>query len=567
MSASFYHNIEPDQLPLPSGQIMQLVQYITREDVDITTLAEMIAHNPVLTTKILRLVNSPLFRVQNEVQTIKDATVVLGLSHLSSLVLCFAVQGALAVDSIENFDVDVFWEDSFRRGVAARLLSEQLPKPIDEAFTAGMLLDMGLLVLFMLEPQKADRWALLRANTPDRRLQMEQELFGTTHEAVGALIAEQWELPKAYIDAIAHHHHENPDSEEAFTHSELSTLMTVANDCNAFFTCKDKNAALESLKCTAENELQLDFETIEKVLSDIPEVLNDTARAMDISIGEQPQYDSILEQAKNKLVEDNLSFLELTWKLQGTLQERDEYAAKLKDEMNVAREIQQSLQADTADLPYVAALNIPAMTLSGDFYDYFTLPDGKICFCLGDVSGKGTHAAIMMAKAISLFRCLCRVESRPDKIIELMNNELCETTTRGMFVTFVAAWLDPSTQKLDLINAGHLPSLIIGGKEIQQLKAKSPPLGISANLEFPIDTQHFESKRLYLYSDGFIECKTENGEELGIKGFLRWALTSSKLAIKDQLEWLKQQFETHATEQADDLTLLIIDAQGQDTSA
>jgi HD-like signal output (HDOD) protein len=564
MNANVYQDIEPDQLPLPSGQVMQLVQYITREDVDITTLAEMIALNPVLTTKILRLVNSPLFRVQNEIQTIKDATVVLGLSHLSSLVLCFAVQGALSVDSIENFDVDVFWEDSFRRGVAARLLSEQLPQPIDEAFTAGMLLDMGLLVLFMLEPNKADRWALLRANTPKRRLQMEQELFGTTHEAMGALIAEQWELPQTYIEAIAHHH-QNEGTEEAFTHSELSTLMTVANDCNAFFTCKDKNAALESLKNVAQQELQLDFKTIEKVLSDIPEVLREAANAMDINIGEQFQYDSILEQAKTKLVEDNLSFLELTWKLQGTLQERDEYAEKLNNEMNIAREIQQKLQADTDDLPWVAALNIPAMTLSGDFYDYFTLPDGKICFCLGDVSGKGTHAAIMMAKAISLFRCLCKVEARPDKIIELMNNELCETTTRGMFVTFVAAWFDPESKKLELINAGHLPSIIIGGGKVLQVEAKSPPLGISANLNFPIDSQHFESRRLYLYSDGFIECKTEGGEELGINGFLRWALTSSKLAIKDQLAWLKLQFETHATEQLDDLTLLIIDAQSQDS--
>ncbi len=550
--ASFYQTVEPDQLPLPNKQVMYLVQYVTQEDVDINTLAEMISANPALTSKVLKLVNSPLFRLQHDVKTIKEASVVLGLTHLSSLILCFAVQGALTTSDIKGLDVDVFWEDSFRRGIAARLLSEKLAKPIEEAFTAGILQDMGLLVLFMLEPGKADRWPLLRANAPERRLLMEEELFGTNHAAVGALIAKKWQLPQAYIESIERHHDE--------TASDLGKLMSLSDHCNAFFTCRDKNRVFETLKQQAFDYFSLDRSSIEWVLEAIPEALADTATSININIGEQLQFENILDDAKSKLIEDNLSFLELTWKLQGTLQERDIYAEKLNDELNVAREIQQSLQSDTSNIECVAALNIPAMTLSGDFYDYFELPDGRICFCLGDVSGKGTHAAIMMAKAISLFRCLCKVEESAERIIELMNIELCETTTRGMFVTFAAGWLNPNNNQLSIINAGHLPLLIVGEKSAQQLLAQGPPLGVSPDLKFPAENVLFDCQRLYLYSDGFIECKTSSGEELGIKGFLSWVVQSKHLNLEDQLSWIEQQFQNQAEAQLDDLTLMIIAA-------
>jgi len=551
-STDFYQTVEPDQLPLPSNQVMHLVQYVTRRDVDINTLAEMISANPALTSQVLKLVNSPLFRLQHDVKTIKEASVVLGLAHLSSLILCFAVQGALTNSGIQGFDVDVFWEDSFRRGIAARLLSGKLTEAIDEAFTAGILQDMGLLVLFMLEPGKANRWPLLRANTPEQRLTMEQELFGTTHAVVGALIAKKWQLPDLYIDAIEHHHRD--------TASDLGKLMALSDLCSAFFTCRDKNQVFKTLKQQARDYFDLDLKSLEWVLAKIPEALKDTATAININIGEQLQFENILDDAKSKLIEDNIGFLELTWQLQGTLQERDIYAKKLNDELDVARVIQLSLQPDTRNIECVAALNIPAMTLSGDFYDYFALPDGHICFCIGDVSGKGTHAAIMMAKAISLFRCLCKVEKNIEHIVELMNTELCETTTRGMFVTFAAGWLNPDSGELRIINAGHLPLLIVGEKSARQLVAQGPPLGVSPDLTFPSDTLQFDKQRLYLYSDGFIECKTDSGEELGVKGFLSWVVQSKHLNLEDQLSWIEQQFQNKAKAQLDDLTLMIIDA-------
>ncbi len=99
--------------------------------------------------------------------------------------------------------------------------------------------------------------------------------------------------------------------------------------------------------------------------------------------------------------------------------------------------------AQDDDLP-ICGINRPIREVSGDFYDYFELPDGTIAFALGDVSGKGMNAALLMAKTASLFRCLGKTIRDPARLLSILNREICETTSRGMFVTMVAGLYEPS---------------------------------------------------------------------------------------------------------------------------
>ena len=87
--------------------------------------------------------------------------------------------------------------------------------------------------------------------------------------------------------------------------------------------------------------------------------------------------------------------------------------------------------------------------MSGDFYDFFELADGRIYFGLGDVSGKGMDAALLMSKTASLFRCLGKTIHEPNILLATINRELCETAIHGMFVTMVCGLLDPATGKCD----------------------------------------------------------------------------------------------------------------------
>jgi len=504
MSALFYRDFEPEDLPVPNKQVMQLIQYSLREDAEIDTLTKLIAVNPALIAQLLGLVNSAFFGLRHKVQTISDAVVAMGMDSLRNLVLCFAVKEAFTYKDVPGFDIDVFWEDSIRRAVAAKQLGYLTNGPIEEAFTAGMLQDIGLLILFLMEPDKVDRWPLLRSNLPEKRYEMEEELFHTTHDHVGSLLTKKWNLPESYIFAIGYHHSLFDNTTTGIyghekKQTDLAGMMYLSDLCNAVYTSHDKPEALNILKRESKKKFNLTGDQVEFLLSLLPDQVKETSDALNISAGRQTDFNIIMSQANRKLIDDNISYQELTWQLQNSLKQRDEYAAKLETELNIAREIQQSLQPDIEKINQVGAFNIPAFQLSGDFYDYFAKEDGTICFCIGDVSGKGTSAALLMAKAISLFRCLCKVVDDISTIVQLMNNELCETSVRGMFVTFVGGWLDPHSKKLDIINVGHLPPFLVDNKTITKIEVADPPLGVMPEAIHPKTVFHARQQVVSLY--------------------------------------------------------------------
>ncbi|MDD9302572.1 MAG: HDOD domain-containing protein [Desulfobacter sp.] len=556
---SFYRRIRPENLPMPDHHIMGLIEYTLREDARIDTLTRLVSTNPSLTVQLLGIVNSAFFGFSRQIHTISEALVVLGMEQIQSLVLCFAVKESLSRFSIPQLDMDAFWGDSVRRGVAARELAKMVNGPVEEAFSAGMLQDIGLLVLFYMDPEKADRWPLLRPNLPEDRRAMEEALFKVTHDHMGGLLARKWGLPKSYARAIsAHHRFEKPSRENM-----LPALIHLADLCNAVYTCHDKAGALKLLEKRSKLFFKLSDEQIQTLLSSLPEQVRQATGPLKIKPTSHDDFNQIMNQANQKLVEDNLTYRELTWKLQNSLSQRDEYAGRLEAELGKAREIQKSLQPDLKKFSNINAFNIPAYHLSGDFYDCFFLPSGAIGFCIGDVSGKGTAAALLMAKAISLFSCLCKVGDDISRVVEMMNAELYETAVRGMFVTFAGGWFDPVTHEVHLINMGHLPPLIMGPEKIIQVKPCGPPLGVMPNVSSPrINTIPMGHSRLFLYTDGFTEGRLKNDPPdqglLGFKGFLNWLVQSRQMSVHEQVQWIKDQCIQRLAAQADDLTLMIL---------
>ncbi len=169
-----------------------------------------------------------------------------------------------------------------------------------------------------------------------------------------------------------------------------------------------------------------------------------------------------------------------------------------------------------------------------------------------------------MAKSISLFRCLCKVMEDISEIISLMNNELCETSVRGMFVTFAGGCLHPESNELSIINMGHLPPFLVGERQIQKIEAQGPPLGVIPGIMNPAKQFSLKNSRLFLYTDGFTEGRLkkgspkEVGRELGVKGFLRWLLQSRKMSIDEQISFIREQCKTQLAPRSDDQTLMIL---------
>ncbi len=234
-------------------------------------------------------------------------------------------------------------------------------------------------------------------------------------------------------------------------------------------------------------------------------------------------------------------------------------------ELELAAEIQRSLLPEARDDDFpVHGVNVAARTVSGDFFDFFELEDGRICFNLGDVSGKGMNAALLMAKTASLFRCLGKSIHQPGRLMALINAEICETSTRGMFVTMVGGIFDPRTGIVRIVNAGHEPPLFFNeAGECISFEAEAPPLGITTFLadgdRYPENEFRLEGGSFYIFTDGVTEGYQADGSELEVTGLTRILQAGRDQPVARRLAEVVDTIHTGKGPLRDDITLLCIE--------
>jgi sigma-B regulation protein RsbU (phosphoserine phosphatase) len=328
----------------------------------------------------------------------------------------------------------------------------------------------------------------------------------------------------------------------------------------AVYRSADKRIAIQRSRSLLSEHFGAGPELADCLLQKVAESVAEAASAMGLRIGEQMQFENVLREANLRLAEENLSYQELTWRLEHTLAERDRIAAELRCELELAREVQKSLLPDAAgEICGIAGINLSAKVVSGDFYDYFRLTDGRIAFCLADVSGKGMNAALLMAKTASLFRCLGKGIHDPAKLLSMLNREIFETTIRGMFVTMVAGVMDPDNGDLILSSAGHLPALHMGcAALVAEYPSRSPPLGITPDSKYANDSFNLQEGCLYLYTDGLLEARVGD-KRLEITGLIRLLKDHAHFAISRRGEAIVCAVMEAEGVVEDDLTLLIIE--------
>jgi len=553
-------SVRPTDLPAPPKDAIRIVQACSRPGVDSRDLAQLVANDPVLTAELLRISNSAYFGLVSQVKSVSRAVTVLGNRALRNLMLCLSMRDALRSDAIPGFNIDVYWEDALRRAVSARILAELARLDPEECFTAGLLQDFGLLVLLFLNPDKVEHWGRLSESTPDDRRDIEVDLFHSTHDEVGLTLAHSWDLPPDLAYAMGYHHEDPPEDTESQTRM-LCKVATCADWMASVYRCADKRTAIQQVRNLLAENFDASAEHSDYLLQQVAESVAEAATAMGMRVGEQVTFDQVLREANLRLAEENLSYQELTWRLEQALGERDRYAEELNRELDLAREVQQSLLPDEAiRLPGITGLNLSAKAVSGDFFDYYKVGEHKMAFCLADVSGKGMNAALLMAKTASLFRCLGKGIHDPGKLLAMINREIFETSVRGMFVTMLAGVVDQLSGEVTLASAGHLPAMHMGcAALIGEYPAKAPPLGISPDSVFPNETFDLQGGCLYLYTDGLLEARMEDGERLERDGLIRVLKEHASVAISRRPRAITDSVVGSDGVLEDDLTLMIIE--------
>ena len=243
---------------------------------------------------------------------------------------------------------------------------------------------------------------------------------------------------------------------------------------------------------------------------------------------------------------------------------------RLEREQQVASEIQQRFLPATAPIVVgyeLQGISFPCYEIGGDYYDFIQREDGKLVVALGDVSGKGTAAALLMSSLHAAIHAQADIHDSLVTTIGAVNRYLVDSIPANRFVTLFYAQLDPKNGTLSFLNAGHNPPLIVHtGGTMEQLASGGLPLGIMPNADFREGrTKLYPGDVLVIYSDGVSEAVNPAGEEFGptrLYEVVARNLDASAGGIRDRIESALTKF-CQGTPAADDITLVIVKRQAE----
>jgi sigma-B regulation protein RsbU (phosphoserine phosphatase) len=237
----------------------------------------------------------------------------------------------------------------------------------------------------------------------------------------------------------------------------------------------------------------------------------------------------------------------------------------LKGDLEVAREIQQAmLPRGTFSRPTVLASGSsrPANTVGGDFYDILPLPDGRVVVALGDVAGKGSPAALLMALLLAMLRTLVDEGLAPAALIERLNAQIWRHSPPSRFITLFFGVFDPASGTLTYVNAGQNPPLVRRSPgAYERLTATGVALGMFDRSTYQARTTRIDpDELLILYSDGITDAEDAKGQpfdESGLEDAIEAGPHADPAALGAAVLKAAER-HAHDSRLADDLTILIL---------
>jgi serine phosphatase RsbU (regulator of sigma subunit) len=255
------------------------------------------------------------------------------------------------------------------------------------------------------------------------------------------------------------------------------------------------------------------------------------------------------------------------WKLRGQRLEQERIERELvEQELRVARTIQQaSLPKEIPTLEgwQIAPYYRPAREVGGDFYDVFDLQEARVGVVVGDATGKGMPAALVVSATSSMLRAVAQAlgSSSPGEVLGRVNETLFARIPPNMFVTAFYAILEPESGTLSYANAGHdLPYLRRRGGEAEELRARGMPLGLMPGMGYEEKEIVLQASEVALfYSDGLVEAHDPEGEMFGFPRLRSLvAEHAEEVSLGDSLLEDLSSFVGEGWKQEDDITLLTL---------
>jgi sigma-B regulation protein RsbU (phosphoserine phosphatase) len=209
----------------------------------------------------------------------------------------------------------------------------------------------------------------------------------------------------------------------------------------------------------------------------------------------------------------------------------------------------------------IKGVSIPAREVGGDFFNYFPMPDETMALLIGDVSGKGLPAALLMANLQATIQARLPLELDLVKLAEQLDREIAMNNAEAYLTLFIAV-LDSQSLRLRYVNAGHNPQFLLrGNRSIEKLQSTGRPIGLLAGGRFEENTVSLKTEdSLFFYTDGLVETVNEAGEEFGMKRLETLLIEERTRGFEGMLANVEKAVKDYrgGTEAADDATMMLL---------
>lgn len=300
--------LNSDELPTLSTVASRLISITAQDDTTISDIASLISKDISLSAKILKVVNSAFYSFPQQIGTIQQASSILGTNAVRSLVLSFSFLKPNQ-QSKDDFDYATFWEKSLFEAVAARMLMTAVEaEDSEEGFVAGLLQNLGILILARAFPQEYKKVDQAVFDDDMDRSIAEKMTLGTDHTYIASEVVKKWGFPESLVEPLRFHHEPHKLKTSNAKLKQITECVSLSGILSTVYQAQKPDEVVTRFKLQAKRRLLLTDKKLEDFLERVHTEVEETANFFDMTIKNQKSVAEVLQIANAELSVLNLSY-------------------------------------------------------------------------------------------------------------------------------------------------------------------------------------------------------------------------------------------------------------------
>ena len=324
------------RLPSPPSIALKILEAVREEDNSFDDLAQIIKSDPSLSIRILKVANSSLYGLSRPVSSLSQATSLIGTDALKNIALSFVIVQEFQNAPQGSFDLDHFWRRAITAAVAAEVLGKTVGHRDPDLFVSGLLQDIGVLILFISQPDSYITVLDEKRVSGERTSVAEKTQFGFDHTEVGHFLLNSWNLPESINQPIRYHHAAR-DAEASYQDSAM--VLGCADMIAAMYHGTHSNKKSIEVHSVADKQWQLSGEAVDELIDRVGEQSREILELFAIDPGKIKPFSQIMQDANEELGELNFSYEQIVLELKQAKQNADQLALELQQANSKFREL------------------------------------------------------------------------------------------------------------------------------------------------------------------------------------------------------------------------------------